>query len=72
MDRLIEILTEINDEYDYRAETELVSGRKLDSFDLVGLITEIRKEYGVSIPVKEITAENFDSAERILKLINRI
>lgn len=69
MDELIRILEDVNDGYDYLEEKNLFSEHKLDSFDLVGLISDIKEAFSVEIPAFLITEENFDSAQAIYKLI---
>lgn len=72
MEKLLEILKDINDSYDYETEDGLFSERKLDSFDLVGLIADIRDNFSVDIPAFFITEEHFDSAKKMYHLIETL
>ncbi|MGI6168009.1 MAG: phosphopantetheine-binding protein [Eubacteriales bacterium] len=72
MKALLKILSELHPEVDFEKETALVDDGILDSLDIVTLITEINQEYDVSIPVQEITPENFNSTESIMRLIKKI
>lgn len=72
MDQIIEILKSIRDDIDYTTETNLVDGGLLDSFDIVGLITELKDAYDIEIDITELTPENFNSAEAIYELVERI
>lgn len=72
MDKLLEILRELNLETDVQTETALVDGGFLDSFDLVTLVAEIDNAFGVVIPPEELTAENFNSARALYDLILRL
>jgi D-alanine--poly(phosphoribitol) ligase subunit 2 len=47
------------------ADTPLLSTGLLDSFDIVGLVTEIEDHFGVEVPVENIEVENFDTPGRI-------
>ncbi|MCQ2495292.1 MAG: acyl carrier protein [Lachnospiraceae bacterium] len=72
MDQIIEILKGIRDDIDYTTETNLVDGGILDSFDIVGLITELKDAYDIEINIEDLTPENFNSAEAIYELVERI
>ena len=72
MDKIIEILKSIRDNIDYDTEDQLVDGGLFDSFDIVGLVSELRAEYDIEIPIEDMTPENFNSAEAIYNLVERI
>lgn len=72
MDKLIEILKDLHDDVDFESTDGLIDDGILDSLDIVTLITEIDSEFGVVIPPEEIIPENFNSAQAIMALINRI
>jgi acyl carrier protein len=72
MEKLISILNEIVPDVDYAACDNLISGRVLDSFDIVSLVAELYEAFDIRIPAQELTAENLDSAERIYALIMRL
>lgn len=71
MDQIIEILQGIRDDIDYTTEKNLVDGGILDSFDIVGLITELRDAYDIEIDITELSPENFNSAEAIYELVEK-
>lgn len=72
MESLLEILEELHPEVDYKTNKSLIDNKILDSFDIITLITEINEEYDVKIPVDEIIPENFNSAESLYRLIQRL
>ena len=72
MDELLEILNELHPEVDYETCDTLVDDKILDSFDIVSLITEISDTFDVKIPASEIIPENFNSAEALYALIERL
>ncbi len=72
MDKLIEILKDLHDDVDFENTEGLIDDAILDSLDIVTLITEIDAQFGVVIPPEEIIPENFNSAQSIMALINRI
>lgn len=72
MESLLRILEELHPEVDFKDSKSLIDDKILDSFDIITLITEINEEYDVKIPVDEIIPENFNSAEALFKLIQRL
>lgn len=72
MDKIIEILSSIHNDVDYLSCTSLIDECILDSFDIITLIAEINEAFGVSVPPEEIIPENFNSAEAIMAMVERI
>ena len=72
MDRLIEILEDIQPDVDYKNCEDLIDGHHLDSLAIISLIAELEDEFDVTIPAIEIKPDNFNSAERIMKMIERL
>ena len=72
MEKLLEILKEIRPDVDFENETELIDEGILDSFDVVSIISEIDDAFGVQIRINELEPENFNSAEAIWNLIEKL
>ena len=72
MDELMEILEELRPDIDFETEKELVSGRKISSFDVISIVTEIDEVFDVKVKPAELVPENFDSAEAIWAMIQRL
>lgn len=72
MDKLLELLKEIRPDVDFESETELIDDGILDSFDVVSIISEIDDAFGVQIRINELDPENFNSAEAIWNLIQKL
>ena len=72
MERLIEILSDLNPVVDYKTCTDLIDGHYLDSLSILSLIAELEDEFDVVIPTVEIIPNNFNSAEAMWKMINRL
>ena len=72
MEKLIEILTSLHPDVDFATTSDLVDDGILDSLDIVTLVTEIDAEFDVTIPAEEIVPENFNSAEALMALIERL
>lgn len=72
MDELLEILEEIDPDVDYETEDNLIDGKVLDSFSIIRLIAAICDEFDIEISPKYLVPENFNSAEAMWKLIQKI
>ena len=72
MNELLEILNELRPDIDFSKENQLVSGGIFDSFAIIALTEEISDTFGVIIKPKQLTAENFDSVDAMMKLIESL
>ena len=72
MEQLLKILSELHPDVDFTVTTDLVDDGILDSLDIVTLVTEIHAEFDVAIPAEEIVPENFNSAEALWALIEKL
>ena len=72
MEDLMNILKQMHPDVDFSTATDLVDEGILDSLDIVTLVTEIHAEFDVTIPAEEIVPENFNSADALMALIERL
>jgi D-alanine--poly(phosphoribitol) ligase subunit 2 len=72
MDTLLEILNEMHPDVDFETCDTLIDDEILDSFDIVSLIAEISNQMDVTISAKDIVPENFNSAQALWELIERL
>ena len=72
MQELMDLLAAIKPEIDFEVEKELIDDGLLVSFDVITLIAEIEDQFGIEIPAEEIIPENFNSAQGIWNLCERI
>lgn len=72
MEKLLEILEELEPDVDFEHCENLVDGRYLDSLTILSLISEIEDAFDVQIPTVEIVPANFNSAKKIWALIERL
>jgi acyl carrier protein len=72
MDKILSILKESNNLIDYTKETALITDGLLDSLELMEIISELEDAFDIEIGMEEIVPENFNSAEAILKLVERL
>lgn len=72
MEELLKLLNGIRPDVDFENETELIDDGILDSMDVVSIISEIDDVFGVQIRITELEPENFNSAESIWNLIQKL
>lgn len=71
MSKVIGILGQIRPECDFTASQDFFEDGLLDSFDLVTLVSELDRAYGISIDGLDITPDNFGSVDKIDALVQR-
>lgn len=69
MNKLIEILSEICPNVDFRKEKALVDDGLIDSFEIVSIVAEIMDHFEVELDVDDLMPENFNSVEAMMQLI---
>ena len=72
MEKLMEILMEINPNINYENEKKLIDGKVLDSFSIVNLVAEISETFDIIISPKYLIPENFNSVEAMWNMIQKI
>ena len=72
MDELLEILKETNPDVDFINEKKLIDNGILDSFDVVQLVMKLNEAFDVEIGAEDIVPENFNSAESLWAMIERL
>ncbi|MBQ7676854.1 MAG: acyl carrier protein [Lachnospiraceae bacterium] len=72
MEDLLEILRDLHPDIDFEKEEGLIDDGILDSFDIVTLISEISENFDVTISAEYIVPENFNSAQAIYALIEKL
>ena len=68
----IAILEELCPGVDLESCTALVDQRILDSLTMVAFVAELEDAFDVVIPPVEVVADNFNSLEAIVALVNRL
>lgn len=72
MEQLLELLKGVRPDVDFESEDALIDDGILDSFDVVAIISEIDDQFDVQIRINELDPENFNSAESIWNLIQKL
>jgi acyl carrier protein len=73
-DKIREILLANIDELDgvdLTDDLELITGGYIDSFDIIGLISEFEDAFDISIPLEDLEVGQFDTVNSIEKVIRK-
>jgi len=71
MKTIDEVLKSIRPEFDFTASGDFIADGMLDSFDVVTLVSELDRNYGISIAGIDIVPENFRNKSAIESLLAR-
>ena len=72
MEKLIEILEDIQPDADYENCTTLIDDGILESFAILSIGGELEDEFDISITPAEIIPENFNSAAALWAMVQRL
>ncbi len=72
MEKLLEILRDIQPDIDYETCEDLIDGHLLDSLSIIAMIADLEDAFDVTIPAVEIVPENFNSAARMYAMLTRL
>ncbi len=72
LEDVIEMLEDIQEDIDYHTCTTLIDEQMLDSFDILAIVSAADDEFDIAIPAKDIVPENFNSAQALCDLLNRL
>jgi acyl carrier protein len=71
MEQVLAILQNIRPEFDFSASDDFISDGMLDSLDIVTLVSDLDRAYGISIDGMDIVPENFRNLAAIGELVAR-
>lgn len=72
MEQMIEILEDIQPGVDYANCTTLIDDGILESFAILSIVGELEDVFGVSLTPAEIIPENFNSAQALWDMVQRL
>ncbi len=72
MDKLLEILSDVRPDVDFKNETKLIDNGILDSLNIMEIIAEISDEFDIELSPADIVPANFNSAESLWAMIQRL
>lgn len=68
---VLQILTDIQPDFDFSQDLNFVKEGMIDSFDMVNLVTSLDDKFGISIDGVDIIPENFSSLDTIVSLLKK-
>ena len=71
-EQVLNILKEIKPNRNLENITNIVEGSYLDSFEIMNLIVVLSETFNIEIDFEEITAENFDSVDAMVAMVERL
>ena len=71
MKTIEEVLKGIRPEFDFTTSQDFLGDGMLDSFDMMTLVSDLDKEYGISIAGVDIVPENFQNIASIQNLMQK-
>ena len=72
LETVIEQLTELHEDVDFRTAERLWDDHILDSFDVVTLVSALNNEFDIRITADLLTPENFNSAKALAAMVERL
>ncbi len=72
MEKLIEILEEIQPDAEYDTCETLIDDGILDSFAILSIVSELQDEFGITITPADIIPDNFNSAKALWAMVERL
>ena len=72
IEKILEILSEINPNVDFMNEKALIDDKVLDSFDLISVISELNDAFDIEIDVEDLEPCNFNTVEAIAELVEKL
>ena len=71
-EQIVNILKEIKPNKNLEGLDNIVDGAYLDSFEIMNLIMMLAETFGIEIDFEEITAENFNSIDAMVSMVERL
>ena len=72
MEKIIAMLEELKSGVDFANETQLVTGKILDSIDITSLISSLEEEFDIEIGMEYMENSNFDSVQAIWDMVQEL
>ncbi len=72
MDTLMEILEDVQPDVDFENCDTLIDDGMLDSFAILSIVSELEDQFEISVSPADIIPENFNSAQAIWAMVQRL
>lgn len=71
-EEVLNVLKSVKSDVDYENETEMIDGGILDSFDIIGIVSELNDAFDIDISFDDIEPENFNTLDAIVALVESL
>ena len=71
-EEILKVLSNLRPEFDFTENVNFIEEGMLDSFDVISLVSELDKKFGIEISGEDVIPENFSSVEAIEALLKRL
>lgn len=71
-EKVMEILMDLRPDVDFENERKLIADGILESFDIMSLVAELEDEFDIKIKPKDLVAENFNSADAMVEMLQKL
>lgn len=71
-EKILEILTGINEDILTYTGPNLVADEVIDSFELIDMIGQLEDAFDIEIDAADVTEENFGNKDRIIAMMKRL
>jgi acyl carrier protein len=72
MEEILEILRGLHNNVDFRTHRTLIDDAILDSFDIISIVASLSEQFDITVPPEEIAPENFNSADALWDMVQRL
>lgn len=71
-EKVMDILMDLRPDVDFENEKKLIGDGILESFDIMSLEAELEDEFDVKIKPKDLVAENFNSVDDMVAMLQKL
>lgn len=71
-EKVMNILMDLRPDVDFENEKKLIGDGILESFDIMSLVAELEDEFDVTIKPKDLVAENFNSVDDMVAMLQKL
>ena len=71
-EQLLDMLRDMHSDIDFETAQGLIDNKVLTSFDVVSIVAELSESYDLDIGAVDIVPENFNSAQALYALVQRL
>lgn len=71
-EKVMDILMDLRPDVDFENEKKLIGDGILESFDIMSLVPELEDEFDVKIKPKDLVAENFNSVDDMVAMLQKL